>query len=296
MTANIEAARALYARTLQEQFALGAFNMDNQETLMAIARAAATQQAPVLVEVSHDEVQMLGLHNVRALVDNYRQEYGSEMYLNLDHAPSVEAAQAGIDAGFEFIHIDVSQAKRDATEEEIIAATKAVVAYAKRTGALVESEPHYFGGSSNVHPEAIDYAAIQRTFTTPEGARQFIVATGIDTFAVAIGNLHGLYPVPKQLDLALLERIRAAVPGYLSLHGGSGTPEAQFRGAVARGISKININSELRQAYRTTLEAQLQAHPEQVAVVKLLGPVLDAVQAVVEQKLEVFGAAGKRVL
>ena len=296
MTANIEAARALYARTLQEQFALGAFNMDNQETLIAIVRAAANKQAPVLVEVSNDEVQMLGLHNVRCLVDNYRQEYGIEMYLNLDHAPSVEAAKAGIDAGFEFIHIDVSQAKRDATEEEIIAATKAVVAYAKRTGALVESEPHYFGGSSNVHTEAIDYADMQRTFTTPEGARQFIAATGIDTFAVAIGNLHGLYPGPKQLDLALLERIRAAVPGYLSLHGGSGTPEAQFRGAVARGISKININSELRQAYRTTLEAQLQAHPEQVAVVKLLGPVLDAVQAVVEQKLEVFGAAGKRVL
>jgi fructose-bisphosphate aldolase class II len=296
MTAHIEAARALYARTLTEQFALGAFNMDNQETLIAIARVAATKQAPVLVEVSRDEVQMLGLQNVRGLVDNYRQEYGIEMYLNLDHAPSVEAAKAGIDAGFEFIHIDVSQAKRDATEEEIIAATKAVVASAKRTGALVESEPHYFGGSSNVHTEAIDYEEIQRTLTTPEGAQRFIAATGIDTFAVAIGNLHGLYPVPKQLDLELLERIRAAVPGYLSLHGGSGTPEAQFRGAVARGISKININSELRQAYRTTLEAQLQAHPEQVAVVKLLGPVLDAVQAVVEQKLDVFGAAGKRVL
>jgi fructose-bisphosphate aldolase, class II len=181
-------------------------------------------------------------------------------------------------------------------EAEIIAATQALVAYAKRTGALVESEPHYFGGSSNVHPEAIDYEAIKSTFTTPEGARQFIAATGIDTFAVAIGNLHGLYPVPKQLDLALLERIRAAVPGYLSLHGGSGTPEAQFRGAVTRGISKININSELRQAYRTTLEEQLKANPEQFAVVKLMGPVLDAVQAVVEQKLDVFGAAGKSVL
>jgi fructose-bisphosphate aldolase class II len=295
MTANIEAARALYARTLAEKFALGAFNMDNQETLIAIARAAANKKAPVLVEVSSDEVQMIGLQNVRGLVDNYRHEYGIEMYLNLDHSPSVEAAKAGIDAGFEFVHIDFSQAKRDATDEEIIAATKAVVAYAKRTGALVESEPHYFGGSSNVHTEAIDYEAIQSTFTTPEGARQFIAATGIDTFAVAIGNLHGLYPVPKQLDLALLERIRAAVPGYLSLHGGSGTPEAQFRGAVARGISKININSELRQAYRTTLEEQLKAHPEQFAVVKLMGPVLDAVQAVVEEKLDGFGAAGKRV-
>jgi fructose-bisphosphate aldolase, class II len=92
MTAHIEAARALYARTRTEQFALGAFNMDNQETLIAIARAAANKKAPVLVEVSKDEVQMLGLHNVRGLVDNYRQEYGIEMYLNLDHAPSVEAA------------------------------------------------------------------------------------------------------------------------------------------------------------------------------------------------------------
>src|SRR5215831_799543 len=73
------------------------------------SRAAANKQAPVLVEVSNDEVQMLGLHNVRCLVDNYRHEYGIEMYLNLDHAPSVEAAQAGIDAGFEFIHIDFAQ-------------------------------------------------------------------------------------------------------------------------------------------------------------------------------------------
>src|SRR5215510_15359836 len=164
MTANIDAARALYARTLEEQFALGAFNMDNQETLIAIARAAANKKAPVLVEVSGDEVQMIGLHNVRGLVDNYRHEYGIEMYINLDHAPSVEAAQAGIDAGFEFVHIDVSQAKRNATDEEIIAATKAVVAYAKRTGALVESEPHYFGGSSNVHKEEINYDEIKKTF------------------------------------------------------------------------------------------------------------------------------------
>ena len=194
MTANIEAARALYARTLEEKFALGAFNMDNQETLIAIARAAATKKAPVLVEVSSDEVQMIGLQNVRGLVDNYRHEYGIEMYINLDHSPSVEAAKAGIDAGFEFIHIDFSQAKRDATDAEIIAATQAVVAYAKRTGALVESEPHYFGGSSNVHTEAIDYQAITRTFTTPEGALQFIAATGIDTFAWPLATCMACIP------------------------------------------------------------------------------------------------------
>src|SRR5262249_56113626 len=119
---------------------------------------------------------------------------------------------AGIEGGLEFIHSDLSQAKKDATLDEIVAATRDVVQYAKRTGALVESEPHYFGGSSNVHAEAIDYEKIRRTFTTPESAQAFVAATAVDTFAVAIGNLHGLYSVPKHLDLGLLERIRAAGP------------------------------------------------------------------------------------
>src|SRR5580700_8111183 len=109
------------------------------------------------------------------------------------------------------------------SEGEIIAATQEVVAYAKQTtGALIESEPHYFGGSSNVHTEAIDYDEIRKTFSTPDGAKEFIASTGIDTFAVAIGNLHGLYPVPKKLDLELLAKIRSNVSCYLSLHGGSG--------------------------------------------------------------------------
>ncbi len=295
MKSHTQAARELYARTLKEGFALGAFNIDNQETLLAVARAAAAKKSPVLVEVSRDEVAMIGAHNLRCMVDNYRREFSIEMYINLDHSPSVEEAKAGIEAGFEFIHIDLSQAKRDATDDEIVAATRAVVEHAKTTGALVESEPHYFGGSSNVHTEQIDYEEIKKTFTKAEDAKAFIEATGIDTFAVAVGNLHGLYPVPKQLDLELLKELRAALPGYLSLHGGSGTPEDHFKGAVERGISKININSEMRKAYRTTLEEQLKANPDQFAVIKLMGPVIDAVQAIVEHKMDVFGSAGKSV-
>jgi len=290
---NPESARAVYARARRERFALGAFNVDNQETLIAIARAAVAKRSPVLVEASHGEVEAIGLRNLRAMVDNYKDDHGLEMYINLDHSPSVEAARAAIDAGFEFIHIDLSQANKDASDEEIIAATREVVEYAKRTGALVESEPHYFGGSSNVHAETIDYAEIRKTFTTPDGAKAFVAATGIDTFAVAIGNLHGLYPVPKHLDLELLERIRKAVPCYLSLHGGSGTPDEEFQGAVERGVSKININTEMRRAYRTALERQLAARPEEYAIIRLMGPVIDAVQDVVEHKIEVFGSAGK---
>jgi fructose-bisphosphate aldolase class II len=293
MAGTIERARELMERSRRERFAVGAFNVDNQETLVAVARAAQAKESPVLVEVSQGEVDAIGLANMRDLVDNYRAELGIEMYINLDHSPSVEAAKAGIDAGFEFIHIDLSQAKRDATDEEIIAATRQVVAYARTTGALVESEPHYFGGSSNVHTEDIDYEEIRKTFSTPEGARAFVDATGIDTFAAAVGNLHGRYPVPKQLDLDLLGSIRDAIGGYISLHGGSGTPGHFFASAAEIGVSKINLNSDMRYAYRTTLERQLREHPDEYAIVRLMGPVIRAVQDVVEEHIDLYGSAGK---
>ena len=292
---NCVKARHLMRRTRDQHFAVGAFNIDNQETLIAVARAAQAKNAPVLVEVSEGEVKAMGLENIRDLVDNYRQEYGIEVYLNLDHSPSVEDCKRAIDCGYEFIHIDISQANHDATEEEITARTKEVVEYAKFTGALVESEPHYFGGSSNVHGEAIDYEKIKETFSTPDGARSFVEATGIDTFAAAVGNLHGKYPVPKELDLELLARLREAIPCQISLHGGSGTPLHFFEEAAKIGVSKININSDMRYAFRKTLEKVLADHPDEYAVVKLMPEVYEAVQKVVEEKIDAFGSAGKAI-
>jgi fructose-bisphosphate aldolase class II len=293
MRANSAKARAAMDRARAEKWAFGAFNLDNQETLKAIVQAAANKKAPVLVEVSQGEVEAIGLDNVRDMVDNYIQDYGVEMYINLDHSPSVEASKAGIEAGFEFIHIDVSQANHDATHEEIINATKEIVEYAKLTGALVESEPHYFGGSSNLHKEAIDYEEIKKTFSTPEGAREFVEATGIDTFAAAIGNLHGQYPAPKMLDLELLQRVRDAIGCNISLHGGSGTPGHYFVSAVQIGVTKVNINSDMRVAYRNTLEDLLKQNPDEFAVVKLMDRVIAAVQAVVESKIDMFNSSGR---
>jgi len=293
---NTLRARHLMQRSRQQGFAVGAFNIDNQETLIGIARAAQKLNAPVLVEVSDGEVKALGLENLRDLVDNYKKEYGIEMYINLDHSPTVENCKQAIDAGYEFIHIDISQANHDATEEEIIAKTKEVVEYAKFTGALVESEPHYFGGSSNVHSEGIDYEEIKKTFSTPESAKAFVEETGIDTFAAAVGNLHGKYPVPKELDLELLQRIRDAIPCQISLHGGSGTPAHFFEDAAKIGVSKVNINSDMRYAFRTTMESELKEHPDEFAVVKLMDKVKDAIQAVVEDKIAGFGSAGKAVV
>jgi fructose-bisphosphate aldolase class II len=295
--ANCAKARQRMGQARAERWAFGAFNLDDEATLKAVALAAKAKNAPILVEVSAGEVSDIGIQNVRDMVDNFKYEYGIEMYVNLDHSPSVEDAKRGIDAGFEFIHIDYSQAKKDATEEEIIEATKEIVEYAKFTGALVESEPHYFGGSSNLHTEKIDYAEIKKTFSTPEGALRFVVETGIDTFAAAVGNLHGKYPVPKKLDLELLQQIRDVLPCNISLHGGSGTPAHYFESAVKIGVTKVNINSDMRVAYRQTLEKTLKKNPNEYSIAKLINhDVVPAVQKVVEEKLESFNSAGRAVV
>lgn len=295
--ANCAKARMRMEQARAEHWAFGAFNLDDEPTLKAVALAAKAKNAPVLVEVSAGEVSDIGIQNVRDMVDNFKYEYGVEMYVNLDHSPSVEDAKKGIDAGFEFIHIDYSQAKKDATEEEIIEATKEIVAYAKFTGALVESEPHYFGGSSNLHTEKIDYNEIKKTFSTPEGALRFVVQTGIDTFAAAVGNLHGKYPVPKKLDLELLQRIRNVLPGNISLHGGSGTPGHYFKSAVEIGVTKININSDMRVAYRQALEKTLKDNPNEYSIAKLINKdIVPEVQKVVEEKLDTFNSAGRAVV
>lgn len=293
---NTTKARHLMQRSRAQKFAVGAFNIDNQETLIAISRAAQKLQSPVLIEVSDGEVKALGMENVRDMVDNYRDEYGIEVFLNLDHAPTVESCKRAIDAGYEFIHIDISQANPDASYEEIVSKTKEVVEYARFTGALVESEPHYFAGSSNVHDEAYDYEEIKKTFSTPEGAKEFIEATGIDTFAAAVGNLHGKYPVPKELDLGLLQRIRDTISCQISLHGGSGTPGYFFEEAAKIGVSKINVNSDMRYVFRTSLEKALADNPDEYAILKLMPGVYDAVQAVVEEKISSFNSAGKAVV
>src|SRR3989338_8981478 len=147
-------------------------------------------------------------------------------------------AIAGIEAGFECIHIDIFPANHEASRDEIMAGTKKVVEAAKLTGALVEAEERYFMGSSNLHTENIDYEEVKKFETKPREATDFVAQTGIDTFAAQIGNLHGLYPVPKILDLELLQKIRQAIDCNISLHGGSGTPGHYFSEAIKKRVNK----------------------------------------------------------
>ncbi len=292
---NTSKARQLLMRARHQKFAVGAFNIDSQDILIAVLAAAKKLRAPVIINLSQSEVEAIGLENARDVIDNYKAEYGVEAYLNLDHGPSVALAKEAIDAGFEFVHIDISQADHEASEAEIIEQTQAITSYARFTGAIVESEPHYFAGSSNLHDEEIDYQELRKTFSTPSGALKFSQATDIDIFAASVGNLHGNYAVPKQLDLTLLAKICDKVSSAVSLHGGSGTPLFYFEEASKLGVSKINVNTDLRIAFRNSLERVLKENPDEYAVMKLMPEVHAAVQEVVEEKIMAFGSAGKAV-
>jgi fructose-bisphosphate aldolase, class II len=285
--------KELMERTRKEHFAVGAFNIDNLEIFKAVVAAAKKKQSPVLVEVSKGEVDFWGYDNIVDLVRNARDE-GIEIFINQDHTPSVEEARKGVEAGFELIHLDVTD-KGKTSYDDIVRMTKEFVPYAHEHGCLVEGELEYFAGSSNVHTETIDYEEIKKHFTDPEVAAKFIEETQIDTFAASIGNLHGLYPVPKKLDIELLSKIRDRLSCYISLHGGSGTPPHFFSESVKVGVSKININSEMRKAFRTGLEEALKQNPTEYAVPKIEGPVIDDIQAVVEAHMDVFGSSGKSV-
>jgi fructose-bisphosphate aldolase class II len=283
------------ARARSERFAVGAFNADNLETVRAICRAAQAMQAPVLIEVSQTEVHAIGLENIRDVVDNEIDELGIEAYLNLDHAPTVDAARAGIQAGFEFVHLDVSQHDPAASPQHVVATTRRLVEHARLTGAIVEGEQHHFVGSSTVHGGTPDDGAIAASLSTPVAARQFVEDTGVDTLAVGVGNVHGRYRTPTRLNIVLVGRIRAAVgPDVnLGLHGGSQTPPYVFRAMTLAGINKVNVNSDLRYAYRSTLERELSAHPDEYASARLIAPVRVALQHVVESKIAALGSAHK---
>lgn len=286
---NTAAARGLMQRARAEKFAVGAFSFDNQETLKAVCRAAMVKKAPVIVEVGASEVDSMGLENIRDMVDNYKEELGIEIYVSLVHSPTVEAAIAAIETGFEFVQLDIA----GANEEELTAKTKLIVDYSKLTGALSEAEPDYFEGAFAASARKFDYEEAKNHFTDPEDAKRFADATGIDVYVASVGNLHGNHSVPKILDTALLKRIRGAVECNIILHGGYGIPDHYFKEAVKAGVNKISVSSEMRLSFRSSLEKVLKQNPDELEAAKFMDEVIGAIQHVVEDKIDLFGASGK---
>lgn len=268
-----------------EGWALGAFNAGNLEILQAVVQAAAAQQAPIIVETSAGEAKHFGMKNFLDVVENFRQQTGLTILTNFDHGPGLEECQAAVEAGYNLVHFDGSSLPY----EENIKITKILVEEAHRRGVLIEGEIDKILGESAYHEELAESIQATANYTDPAAAADFVSQTGVDILAVFVGNIHGAYQGVKKLDLERLRLIRQAVgPNvFFSLHGGSTIGEEDIRAAIKEGVVKININTELRLAYRQTLENVLRGS-EEVAIYKIMPPVIAAVQKVVEEKIELF--------
>jgi len=271
-------------------YAIGAFNVAGIETLKAVVGTAKELQSPVILEASDGEVKYVGIKELAYLVKIQKEETGLPLLLNLDHGKDFETCKQAIEAGFDYIHFDGS----NLPVAENIATAKEVVKLAHAHAIPVEGEIDHIQGSSSDRTKE-DPRTIQQggLYTDPEKAQKFVEQTGVDVFAGFIGNLHGIYAQEIRLDLNLLAQIEAALPHtFLSLHGGSGVNEEDIKKAVKTNVVKINVNSELRVAYKMTLQATLNATNE-IAIYKLTTQAIEEVKKVVARKIRLFGSEGK---
>jgi fructose-bisphosphate aldolase class II len=270
--------------------AIGHFNFSSLDALWAIYNAAKKLDLPVIVAVSEGEEDYVGTEQAVALVKSFRETYNYPIFLNGDHHYSFERAQKAIDAGFDSVIIDAVTLPM----EENIVLTKKCVDYARgvtaKTGRdiLIEAELGFIGKSSkiiDIVPEGVG----ESTMTTPEDAKMFVEATGIDMLAPSIGNVHGIVRSGNpRLHPERVKAIREATGIPLVLHGGSGTMNEDFIECIKMGIDIVHINTEIRVAYRDGLKKSLQDDPDEVAPYKFLKPAMQGVQAVVEARLKLF--------
>jgi fructose-bisphosphate aldolase class II len=283
--------REVIEQTQQRGVAIGHFNISDLILLKAVVAAARELDVPVIVGASQGERDFMGVHEIAALVKSLREESGVPIFLNADHTHSLAKAEEAARAGFDAIVFDLSALPI----EENVRQTKEAVAALKaiHPGILIEGEIGDIGTGSEIHETTID---VSKGLTTPEEARQFVAATGIDILAPAVGNMHGMSAgmvrgeARKHLDIQRIAEIKKATGVPITLHGGSGTDDEDFRRAIAAGINIIHINTELRVAWRQSLEVSLATHLNEVVPYKILPPVIDAVKEVVLSRLKLFNS------
>jgi len=280
--------REILEKARNEGWALGAFNAGTIEIVKAIVQAGQNQQAPVIIETSAGEAGHFGIENFLDIVNNFRQQTNLPILTNFDHGPGLEECQRAIEAGYSLVHFDGSILPY----EENVKITKALVAQAHEKGILIEGEMDRILGDSRPHDELAESVQASGIYTDPQRAEDFVNQTGCDILAVFIGNIHGTYKTPKKLDVERLKAIKGRVSCFLSLHGGSGLLPEDIKKAIGLGVVKINVNTELRIALRETLENVLKGSDE-MAIYKIMTPVIAAVQKVTEEKIKLFGSVGK---
>jgi fructose-bisphosphate aldolase, class II len=285
--------REVLEQTQQRGVAIGHFNISDLVLLKAVVAAANELDVPVIVGASQGERDFMGVREIAALVKSLREESGVPIFLNADHTHSLAKAEEAARAGCDAIVFDLSALP---IEENVRQTQEAVkVLKAIHPGMLIEGEIGDIGTGSEIHETTID---VSKGLTSPEEAKEFVSATGIDILAPAVGNMHGMSgsmvrgEARKHLDIQRIAEIKKATGVPITLHGGSGTEDEDFRKAIAAGINIVHINTELRVAWRQSLEASLSKKPNEVVPYKILPPVIDAVKEVALSRLKLFNSVG----
>jgi fructose-bisphosphate aldolase class II len=291
----------------RKAYAVGAFNVNNLEVVLAVAEAAAEEKSPAIVAVTPSAIKYAGLAYLTRIVKTAAETVPVPISLHLDHGENFDIVSKCVEAGFTSVMIDGSFLKF----EENIALTKQVVSLAHSKGVSVEAE---LGRLAGVEESTVEEK--EAVLTDPNNAKEFVERTGVDALAVAIGTSHGAYKFKAEprLDFERLEIIKTKVDIPLVLHGASsvpqwiiekatkygaqlagakGIPEENIKKAISLGIAKINIDTDLRLAFTATVREVLTNSPKEFDPRKILGPAKEAMKEVVKGKMRLFGSTGK---
>lgn len=279
----------LFAKALNMDYAIGAFNFSNLEFAQAIVWAAEEQKSPVIISTSEGAIKYGGLNQLAALARTLAADAAVPVVLHLDHGHSANIVRECIEAGYTSVMIDAS-AKNLA---ENIQLTREVADYAHARNVWVEAELGAILGAEGFLASHGDMTP-ENTLTKSKDVVRFIKETNVDALAVSVGTIHGAFTGQEYIRFALLKEIEAAAPSIpLVLHGASGVAGKQLREAASTNVCKVNVDTELRIAFVAAVREYFKHSSEKIDPRDMLGPARAAVQQVVEEKIKLFGANGQ---
>ncbi|MFC5529082.1 class II fructose-1,6-bisphosphate aldolase [Cohnella yongneupensis] len=267
------------------KFAVGQFNMNNLEFAQAITDAAIEEKSPFIFGVSEGALKYMGMEYTVAIAEAAAKKSGLPIALHLDHGSSFEVAMACIRAGFSSVMFDGSHY----SFEENIRLTKEVVKAAHAMGVSVEGELGTIGGVEDDISVDEAHAALAK----PEEAIRFYEETGVDCLAIAVGTAHGMYKGEVKIHFDIIKEVVAKIPVPVVLHGGSGVPDDMIREAILAGAGKINVNTENQVACTDAIRAVLAKDANVYDPRKYLTPARNAMKAVVQEKIRLFGSSNQ---
>lgn len=265
-------------------YAVGAFNVENMEMVQAVIAAAEELRSPVIMQTTPSTVKYAGLDYFYANVRVAAERASVPVVMHLDHGSSFELAMQALRAGYTSIMIDGSHE----SFEENIAVSKAVADACHPSGIPVEAELGKVGGKEDDLDGGED-----NPYTDPQQAKEFVLATGVDSLAVGIGTAHGIYQGVPRLDVERLSEIRKVVAIPLVLHGTSGVPDEAVRECIQRGICKVNYATDLRIAFTKGVNEVLGQKPDTIDPKKYNAQGREEVKQYVMSKIKVCGSTGK---